>query len=333
MIYDSLESVVINQFTLDLKTGEYKEHLIGASKALLDLDTSLEYDVGIDQSNSCSGISVRSVCEDRLVIHEVINNGCSLQTYRRIFQKVLVKFFSNLKIRYFIIEEPIPYFTGHRNKELTSLRHSILDIMPSIKVFKFDTVLPQVWRSGLIPRDCKYSRTSKLATVSTIKKLYPQTEYMHCHEKINGPDYDGFESLGILIGYLTRHGIKEDSTTLKNIGPINTKKNAIAFFIDTEERDKLKEVLETLKRALPKVPQVPKEYDEEHTLYENAKMCLVDDLSVTVVTSEIDNVSISHLFKIRKVYASYCMIILHATLLDKVAPYLADYDLNIEVFY
>ena len=335
------DSLVVSSFDLDLVSREYDSKIVGAKDFLsnVHLEDGVLYDVALDQSNTCTGMTIRPVKENKVLICEIINNGIDFSHYRQGLITILRKLLVGHRVRYFIMEEPLGYITGRRNKELTRLKHALTDFVnetDGLDIKKFDTIAPQSWRAGLIKKDNPHPKNSKLACVHEVTVAYPETKSLYSYEKPAGADYDGFESFGILLGYISRHAITNESDVTKIIGKKNTTQVAMAIFIKPGNQQDLISNVVTMIKTLSREINEPtvKIYDDDSTLYENVKMSLVDLVTLTVVTNELANVSIRHLFKYKNGEGNFYMIVIPASIVEKAFIHaLANLGVEWEIFY
>ena len=254
----------------------------------LTLDKSKVYDIGIDQSTTCTGIAICPLDESFVSILEVLNFDRDAYYVPQLCN-LIRKMFSGINIRYMIMEEPLGYVTGRRNNTLTKLKNTLKPLHEELDVTQFGTILPPAWRHGLMPKAGNGDRRKKETVVRTLIDMYPELEGFLPYS--NG-DYDGLEALGIIKGFKARHGV-DDSGGLKIIGQPNTKKRAVAFFkslpLDDNTSARMNEDMENFKRYIHHKEKLHfKSYNEEHNLYGNVKMCLVDDYSCSIITDELD---------------------------------------------
>ncbi len=258
----------------------------------LDLDESKVYDIGIDQSTTCTGIAICPLDESFTIILEVFNFDRDAYYVPQLC-KFIRKTLHNVNIRYLVMEEPLGYISGRRNSTLAKLKKTLLPLKDELNVKHFDTILPASWRHGLMPKAIKGDRRKKDTVVNTLLEMYPKFRDTLGYWNT---DYDGIEALGIIIGFKNRHGV-DNQGFLKIIGPVNTKKRAIAFFkyIDLDDNfdSYVSKEMSTFKLYVNHKDTLHfKSYNEEFNLYGNVKMCLVDNYSSTIVTDELDVLSI-----------------------------------------
>ena len=301
------DGVSVTLLTIDLVTQQYETFKMTAKEFIksFKLPEGRMYDIGMDQSNTCTGIGIKSMDGEVISVMEVINWGVEFKFYRNALLSILDTILRGAQIRYFIMEEPLGYMTGRRNRYLTDLKNLLVkyfDNREEKNVKKFERTPPQTWRSGLIGKDNPHPKNSKEACVHEILFLYPLVKHLVPHVKpsTNKADYDGYEALGILEGFLKKHEISNDSEVVKILGPKNGVKSALAFFTYEDSRlEEFGELVRFIRGHHPKLPDPSiKYYNEDATLYENVKMSLVDDFTVASVVTEIDVIAACNLFNL-----------------------------------
>lgn len=302
-MYNHLE-VVVNSFAADVVTNESIQLRKGPRDFVntFSLGSNVLYDIGIDQSHSCTGVCIQPVEGDDILILELDNKALSLEHYRRTLKTILTKTLSKINIRYCVLEEPLPFISGNQNKALVTLKNDLISLFRDSGYFNikhFDLIKPQSWRKGLITKDNPYGPKTKLATVHEIQKLYPVTKkFVPCYTHESG--YDGFDACGIIIGYKQRHAVNNDSSITKILGPRNTTKQgcAIYCYCDANDQTKVQELIRAINSYTPNLGSpVVKIYNDEDILYGNQKMSLVDDFTITAVTTPVDIVSVALKYK------------------------------------
>lgn len=334
-------SVNTQGIIIDLSTDTFKTFSLGAEEfcEYFKLPEGVIFDIGADQSNTCTGITIRSVEPGWLIMFEVINDGVTFDFYRKILLLIFDRILYGTKIRYLIMEEPLGYITGRRQESLTKLKNLLKDFIENYDHFeckKFDFIAPQSWRKGLMSKDNPHPKTSKLACVWEIQRMYPLTVNMKSHEKSTGTDYDGFESCGILVGYLNRYSISNDTDVIKILGPRNTIKIGIGYFIyGPKAQERLISLLKDLKAIQPSLEYKVKLYNEEEGVYGNAKMSLVDDLTVTEIVEDLDKVAIMHRFRYpwNLDDSMYMIVINKKCLKTRTENFLETVEEPVEIFY
>lgn len=264
-------------------------------KFSLTLPKTKVYDVSLDQSHTCTGICIKPLDKSFIVIMEVLNFNTPSEFYRKQLKSLLINLLSGQNIRYMIMEEPLGYITGRRNKKLTELKKDLFTLKEVINPKVFTTVPVTSWRHGLMPKKNGMDRRSKDAVVSTVLEMYPAlSDFLH----LSNSDKDGFEAVGILHGYFSRHGV--GNNIVKNVGSTTTRKKAFCCFkyIDLNVDNPSYKIelecyaLDQVAKVKGKSDYVLKEYNPEFNVYGNAKMALTNSVSVMIVSEELDALSI-----------------------------------------
>ncbi len=209
-------------------------------------------DVGIDQSSTCTGITIQG--EDLLFICELPRNKSimTVNTYKRALIAELHTLLRNLRVDHFIYEKHNRHFS-----ELESVIHEVTkEIKSYCKKYKnleaginIHGILPGVWRSGFLPKEeykNRFNRSEvKLACVEQAIKMNPDLEI---YKKWAFKDYDGFESYGIINGYLNLNYDKNYNrivnTSMDKINRLNPTR-----VITKCSQDNLEETINYIKEA------------------------------------------------------------------------------------
>ena len=304
------------------------------------LAPNLIYDVGIDQSTSCTGVGIQSINDEYITIMEIANEGLSKSFYLNALKTIFNKFI-DVNIRYLVMEDPLNFMTKNQNSALISLKHALKDYFENsaFSYNKYDLIQPQSWRAGLIGKDNPHPKTSKEAAVYEILERYPELNVFKdiTFHPTNNSGYDGFEALGLIIGYKERFSISNDSEIIKILGPKNTTKIGFGVFCYCDSSLKeLKEVQEILSSLCNcKGDFIIKYYNEEESLYANAKMSLTDDQTLTIITKPIDVISILHRYGLS--YDAnknmYMLVVPYSCLKERVPEYFKLKGYCSEIFY
>lgn len=256
-----------------------------ADQFSLELPNDLIYDVGIDQSTSCTGITVRPLNQSFIVVMEVLNVNKDPYYIARL-KSLIFKLLEGKKVRYFIMEQPLVHATGKRSKLLVNLKKQIQEMSKSLDIEAFREAPVTSWRHGLMPKTIEGSdRRKKETVVEAVLQIYPK---LAPFLNVSNHDYDGIESLGILIGYLARHNIRENGS-MKIMGQRKTAKKGIALFLQTDEDlndNNITTAIEMFHNHSKGNFKI-KEYNGEETLYSNVKMSLEDDYTFTVLSDPL----------------------------------------------
>lgn len=337
--------LTISFIVIDTESGLFKKNILEARKFMntVRLDTNLTYDVAIDQSTSCSGIAIRSIDNSSIMVMELYDSETLYSSnYVTGLKAILNTLLPSLSIRYLILEEPLPYISENQNKKLVALKKDLIKFFDSslIKSEHFLLMKPQSWRAGLIKKDNPHGRRSKMSTVHEVMNKYPlmRNFLQITRNPSNDGGYDGFESLGILLGTLSRYSVKNDTKVVKVLGPKNTIKVGVGIFIPVCNDD-IKPVAEVCNFvcSLCNTQETPKVkiYNDEEGIYNNVKMSLTDNLTLCEVTEELDRLSIFIKYNIPfdYQYGLYMLVVPLSYLTENKYECLKDNNFYIDKFY
>jgi hypothetical protein len=114
------------------------------------------YDIGLDQSSSCTGIAIRSVDGDLEMIVDVRNNSFNKNTFYRELKGVLRKLVNGRNIRLVVCEDPIPAKgKKYASTVLLELRGQIsawMEEIPEFNQASFNSLYPQSWKSLIVDK-------------------------------------------------------------------------------------------------------------------------------------------------------------------------------------
>lgn len=172
----------------------------------INLDKNKTWNVGIDQSSSCTGITVISTDNELIGLFDLYRdkNLDSAQFYREL-KFFLMAILDGQKVAHLVYEKPIP------NAKFRSAQAVLLELkgkltdwlyeIPALEGAKVDSLLPQTWKS-LVMNPTKGKNRSKIKKeiASDIVDIYPcLCDYFNNYLF---KDYDSFDSCGIITGYL-----------------------------------------------------------------------------------------------------------------------------------
>lgn len=213
-----------------IKPGTGKQFIIGQTlakelKLVLSADTS--WYMGIDQSTTCTGIALKAANKSFIILLDVMRDkNLPKDDYYADLRRLLARIARDRKFDIVINEKPIPS-TDKRYASTVLLeflgRLSVwLDSIMEFDDALRDGIYPQVWKSMIMnPAKGKNRSKFKSEVAEDIVDIYPELEnyYLNWHTK----DYDAFDALGILDGYIRYaftpdgypmiHGTKEKKHT------------------------------------------------------------------------------------------------------------------------
>ena len=179
---------------------------------IIDLDPTRNYMVALDQSTSCTGIAI--LREDGLerILLEIKNNCGSKDDYYKELGFTLKILFKDKKVSILLNELPVSnpkkQFSGTVLKIfLGHLQEMISNIDSLARAERFE-MYPQTWKKYVINKETAKAYNQKVSERAKLKyciaydlcEIFPEfTSYRECHFN---DDYDAFDALGILYGYL-----------------------------------------------------------------------------------------------------------------------------------
>lgn len=182
--YVMLPGQYIDSFELDLAGGEWN--------------------LGIDQSTSCTGLCLERTDGFFRVLLDVSRDK-ALETkrfYRDLF-KILAKLAKGCSFKYVIMEKPAPkdMYASRVLQELKGRVEEWVGMIPEFEDAVVDSLFPQTWKSYMVDKSKGKNRhRDKLAVAEDISERFPLLLPYYVHYPYT--DYDSFDACGILNGYM-----------------------------------------------------------------------------------------------------------------------------------
>lgn len=170
----------------------------------LKLIHDLTYDIGIDQSSSCTGIAIRSIDKDINILIDIRRDCGDKESFYREVKGILRGLITGLKIRSIVCEDPPPV-TGKRYAsaillELRGIVSGWVETIPELAQAEFSSVYPQTWKSFIVDKSKGKGRSNiKACIAEDICDIVPGFNQYRTVYASN--DYDSFDAFGILAGY------------------------------------------------------------------------------------------------------------------------------------
>ena len=170
----------------------------------IKLSTRLSYDVSLDQSSTCTGIAIVSVDNNiRIILDCMRDTGDRDEFYRELY-RVLKKIVHGQKIRHIICENPPPVqgqkYSSRLLLELLGRISAWVEEIPELRAAEFGKIFPQSWKPFIINKEKGKGRDKVKALIAEdICDILP--EFNTYRERHVSKDYDGFDAMGILLGY------------------------------------------------------------------------------------------------------------------------------------
>lgn len=137
------------------------------------------YDIGLDQSSSCTGIAISSTDDDLNILVDVRNDSFDKNTFYRELKGVLYRLIANQKIRNIVCEDPPPVknkkYTSTVLLELRGRLEAWVEEIDELRAGKFDSVYPQTWKSLVVDKSKGKNRSNiKECIADDICDIYPE---------------------------------------------------------------------------------------------------------------------------------------------------------------
>lgn len=180
------------------------------------LSQKYAYDIGIDQSTSCTGIAIRSLCGKVNVLIEMRNDSFDKNSYYRSLKSLIKRLVKDQYIRMVVCEDP-PYVKGKKYTStiLLELRGKVEAWMEDIEELQkasFNSIFPQSWKSLVLDKSKgKHRSNDKACIAEDICDIIPA--FNKYRKVYAAKDYDGFDAFGVLLGYL-RYAFTEEGVPL-----------------------------------------------------------------------------------------------------------------------
>lgn len=262
------------------------------SNAFPELPLGKTYDMGIDQSTTCTGITIRDKDRNFTLTVEVFNETRD-PNYIKSLISYLKKHYSKYRYRLIFLEEEMGWGSGLKTKLLSGLRK---DIQNTIEYnFTYNQVKPipvNVWREGVYENAPGPIVGDKRKKETAIQEIIKQFPYLEKFVFYSNKDCDGIESLGILEGGTNKYLINNslDGGIVKNVGTITHSKKGFLVMKYAKVNDSEQEftnLVNLLKSYKLDTALQIKTYDDDHNAYSNFKMALSSDLSVLLIDEEM----------------------------------------------
>lgn len=187
----------------------------------ISLSAKQQWDIGIDQSTSCTGICIQSIDKAYRVLLDVHRGACvEKREFYRMLQKFLERTVRGKNIRFVITERPAPKagYSARILEELLGHLENMIDNIDELSLAKQEAILPQTWKHYIVDKSkgtnrSKYKENIAEDLCDRFPTLLPYfLDYPYT-------DYDSFDACGILNGFMEYaytpdgsekiHGMKE----------------------------------------------------------------------------------------------------------------------------
>lgn len=174
------------------------------NKMSIKLDHKRVWDIGIDQSTSCTGICVQSTDNRFQLLFDVYRDKAMLKKdfYKDLFN-LLRRLVMEQTIRLVVMERPAPkaMYASRVLEELKGHVEEWISQIPELEAAKSDSLFPQTWKSYIVDKSKGKNRfKDKRAISADLCDRFPLLNDYRLRYPYT--DYDSFDACGILNGYL-----------------------------------------------------------------------------------------------------------------------------------
>lgn len=203
---------------IDINSNGFRKLIMGvySGEFNLSLPLGLTYDIGIDQSSSCTGFYICNTTNNVNILLEFARDTSDSEAFYRDLQYFIGSVTKDRNIRLVVCEDP-PYVKGkqYSSRLLLELRGKLsgwMHLIPALQNAQMCSIYPQTWKSLVVDK-------SKGKNRSNVKKFIADDvcDILPCFTAYKdygiNKDYDGFDAAGILIGY-KRYAYTEEGIPL-----------------------------------------------------------------------------------------------------------------------
>lgn len=171
----------------------------------LTLRHGIPWYLGIDQSTSCTGICLKSADRKFLILLDVIRDKSMMrEDFYRDLHRIIKNFSVDQDFMIVANEKPVPSakrYTHDVLLELLGRLNAWIDDMPEFEGAQHGQVFPQTWKSLVMDKTKGKGRMNiKSEIAADLVDKYPELKYYYNFHHTG--DYDSFDALGILDGYI-----------------------------------------------------------------------------------------------------------------------------------
>lgn len=269
---------------------------IDPSDFSIKLPTDREYELGIDQSTSCTGVYLQDTKEDISILVDVVHTEATKKDYVRELFRFLNKLICEIEVRLVVCEKPIPREGQTRTfRILTELKGKLelfLDVNPSLQNAELHSIYPQSWKSRIVNKAKGVGRMNVKACIAEDlcdEKPLLRNYYPLCPTK----DFDSFDALGILAGYkrcaFTHTGVPKIWGDVEKRHGTRVYYRYVALDPKLNSLGELEKFLKKDFRSYSKVWQPKlKAYNSDYNLIRNFKMASsTDKMTITILPEKV----------------------------------------------
>lgn len=250
-----------------------------AKKFNITLPTDRTYEIGIDQSTSCTGVYIQDLKDEINILLEIEFANPSKKSYFMELFSLLRRIITQVNVSLLVCEKPIPKdsqsYTYRVLTELFGRLESFLEMEPSLENTDLKSIYPMSWKSKIVDKSKGTGRINNKVCIA--EDICDKKPILRNYLLVSpAKDLDGFDACGILLGYkkcaFTENGMP------KIYGEIEKRHTTYVYYryvdmSNIENTQQLKDVLygcfgETVTYYQPQF----KIFNSEYNLLRNIKM-------------------------------------------------------------
>lgn len=240
----------------------------------LTLNKDCVYDIGIDQSSSCTGIAIISTDKRIRIIMDCMRDTGDREEFYRQLYRILKNLVHGQKIRHVVCETPPPVqgkqYTSRILLELLGRLSAWIEEIPELRNAEFGKIFPQSWKPFVVDTSKGKGRDKiKACIAEDICDILP--EFDTYRERHVSRDYDAFDACGILLGYLA---YSYDASGYRMISGVQEKRHTSFVGYRYISIDELKEkgAVSFMGLAVKEANPIFLSYNERYNKFNNIRM-------------------------------------------------------------
>lgn len=245
----------------------------------ITLPSTRSYEIGIDQSTSCTGIFIKDNKDDVNIMLEVARANISEEDYRKELFGLIGRIIDGKEITLIVCEKPVPKFEQpHTFRVLTKFFSNLeifLETNPNLSNTSLESIYPQSWKSRIIDKNKGTGRiNSKRCCAEDLCDVKPLLwNYIDVSPN---KDLDGFDACGILLGY-KKCAFTEDGRP-KIYGDVEKRHKTMVYYryvdisVMKTTEDFAQEILKPIRHVVNYLKPKFKVYNIDYNLLKNIKM-------------------------------------------------------------
>ena len=234
-------------------------------------DDNERYYLSLDQSTTCTGISIRNTEETVLCQMDFMRLQTPKEVYFTQLEKLVSHLVKDLRLSLIVIENPIPVKNSKATPVLFKLAKDIKgwkDSIPEFYGVPFDTIYPQQWKEKVLDKKKgKYRYGVKAEIAKDVSDIFPLLN--NYRVRCLACDFDSFDATGIMSGYLRQHFDEDGNKVNFGSAVYNSKMHIFVKYLPSIEIKNTNLIMEGIPK---KMPIEMLQYNSDKSFYDNLRM-------------------------------------------------------------